>query len=169
MKNSILSIVGITAVTTIMTLIFYNPLTDYYRYTVPIKNSEIVSEYTHVDSFPIEGINHTRIDTIFDLTLIDNQTIKLQFRNYGPFLPPWPIKDFEDFEREFNIGDSFVTHCWQDPDNTSHLTFFQFNGTRQVDGELFIDLIHGTASSKELIPCNYPQIIDYSTNVFELR
>jgi hypothetical protein len=147
----------------------YNTLTDHYRYTSPIKNSEIYFETKHVDSFPIKGINDTFSDSMFDITLIDAQTIKINFRNHGK-LPPWTINNFEDFEREFNIGESFVIHCREDVMNsTSYLSVFQFNETRQIKQGILIDFIHTDASSNAFIPCNYPQIVDYSTNIFELK
>ena len=169
MKNSILIIVGIITVATVMIPLNYNALTDHYRYTAPIKNSEIYHDYTHVDSFTFEGINDTHLDNMFDVVLIDTQTVKISFRNHGK-LPPWLINNFEDFEREFSVGENFVTHCQEEVEkSSSYFTIFQFNGTRQVKENLFVDFIHASASSKKLIPCNYPQIVDYSTNVFELR
>ena len=168
MKNSILLIVGIIAVATVMIPFNYNALTDRYRYTIPIKNSEIYHDITHVDSFSFEGINDTFSDKLFDITLINAQTVKISFRDHGK-LPPWPINNFEDFKREFGIGDRFVTHCQEDTGNsTTYLSIFQFNGTRQTKQDLFIDFIHAEASSNAFIPCNYPQIVDYSTNIFEL-
>ncbi len=169
MKNSILLIVGIIAIVTVVIPLNYNALTDHYTYTAPIKNSKIYPNYTHVDSPLFKGINDTFSEKLIDITLIDAQTVKINFRNDGE-LPPWPINDFEDFEREFGVGDSFVTRCQEDAkDSTSYLTILQFNGTRQIKEDIFADFIHADASSKALIPCNYPQIVDYSTNIFELN
>lgn len=169
MKNLLLLIIGIVAIATVMIPLNYNSLTDHYRYIAPIKNSEIYYETKHVDTFPFKGINDTFSDSMFDIMLTDAQTVKIGFRNHGK-LPPWSIKNFEDFEREFNVGDSFITHCRENTQkSSSHLSVFQFNGTRQIKQDILVDFIHADASSKEFIPCNYPQIVDYSTNIFELR
>ncbi len=168
MKNSILSIVGIIAAVTVLIPIFYNPLTDHYRYTAPIKNSDLVANYTHVDSFPFEGMDDTFEDNMFDISLVDSETVEISFRSHGKLLS-WQTVDFEDFERDFGIGENFVTRCQEDKDKSvSYLTIFEFNGTRQINGQMFVDFIHAEAVSKVPIPCDYPQIVDYSTNVFEL-
>ncbi len=109
MKNSILLIAGIVTVAAVMIPVFYNPLTDYYKYTVPIKNSEISPDSPHPHSTTFVRMNHTLSRELMDLTLLDEQTIKISFR-IPEELPPYPINHFEDFEREFTIGDSFVIY-----------------------------------------------------------
>ena len=170
MKNLILLILGIVAVATVMLPLNYNLLTDHYRYTIPIENSYIYPNYTHIDSFQFEGINDTFTKhSMFDISLIDKQTIKISFRNHEKNIPSYPINNFKDFEREFDVGDNFATNCQENlKESTNHLSIFEFNGTRETKQGLMVDLVHAEGSTDGLIPCNYPQIVDYSTNAFEL-
>ena len=169
MKNLILLVLGIVAVATVMLPLNYNLLTDYYKYTIPIKNSYIYPNFTHIDSFQFKRINDTVAHQIFDISLIDKQTVKISFRNYGDYLPPYPINDFEDFERVFKVGDNFVGGCKENlKESTTYLTIFQFNGTREREHDLMVDLVHADGIPDVFIPCNYPEIVDYSINAFEI-
>lgn len=87
MKNSILLIVGIIAAAAVMIPLNYNALTDHYRYAVPLKNSHVFHETTHVDIFSFAGFNDTFSDNMYDITPLDAQTVKISFRNHGK-LPP---------------------------------------------------------------------------------
>ena len=167
MKNILLLIIGIIGVATVMFPIFYYPLTDYYTYKAPIKNSIIVPKFTHVDTVFHSDINYKSEHPLFDISIIDDDTIKVSFRNHGN-IPEYGIRDFEDFERKINVGDMFVVHCQEDR-SYSYLTIYQFDGIKKFNKGIFVYLIHGGAESKVLIPCDYPHIVDYSINAFDLR
>ena len=80
MKNILLLIIGIIGVATVMFPIFYYPLTDYYTYKAPIKNSIIVPKFTHVDTVFHSDINYKSEHPLFDISIIDDDTIKVSFR-----------------------------------------------------------------------------------------
>ena len=141
---------------------------DYEKYVIPMKQyGKIDPSPTHVDWIPVYRENPHYFGLISHITLLDDESIRVRFEG-GRELLPFGYYPAFTYEETYHKGDNFVVLCIQS-ENRTFFSLYEYNGTVKKDGRLFITMIHGHAEILQYLPCDFPQVLKHSKNIFSLE
>lgn len=145
----------------------YNNVT----YTIPLKNAKFDVNDGHYDYLPLGHVSGMNSMERFDL--LPNGDVLITFgsnsENYRP--PSGRLPEFSHTQT-FKTNDTFVPVCsgtiLQEP-YPPGIQAIKYLGPMEIDGETQLVFWHESATLQQEIPCSYPEIIQSSLNLWELR
>lgn len=160
----------------------YKTIHDYTTYTVPMKNAVFDEQGGHYDYLQIN--KHPNMMSMEKIELQKDNSINVIFgqNNYQWYPSGYkPIPEFT-YEHNFKMNDTFVVLCTnigkdgyadQFPDLSKpylpSLGIVKYLGVHEVEDKKFLLFWHETASVQVDMPCDYPEIIRYSPNLWDIK
>ena len=175
-------IISVIVVTVLLFSINYQYIYDYVTYTVPMKNASFERDVGHYDYIPL---NSTKgMMSMEKILLMDNEKILVKFNqnNYQLYSSGYkPIPVF-DYIATFQKGDTFAILCSNigkdgyvdmttdlDRPWLPGLGIVKYLGLYHVEDIIVFLFWHTSATVEVDMPCDYPEIIRHSINLWEIQ
>ena len=136
------------------------------KYRLPMSDHGVVDkDVMHLDFVPLKG-NQSIMGLATKIDLLNDQGIRVRFEG-GRTLLPWGYFPPFTYEQTYQKGESFATICVKNERGTS-LSMFEYYDILNRNGEDWVVLIHADAFTQKYMPCDFPQVITHTRNVFPL-
>jgi len=180
--NKLFFVVSAIVVGLLLIGLNYKTIHDYATYTVPMKNVVFDKQGGHYDYLQIN--KNPNMMAMEKIELQKDNSINVIFgQNNYQWSPSGykPIPEFT-YEHNFKINDTFVVLCTnigkdgyadQFPDLQKpylpSLGIVKYLGIHEVEHKKFLLFWHETASVQVDMSCDYPEIIRYSPNLWDIK
>ena len=168
MSNKLL-IIGVILVATTLIPLSFESLYNYSMYVALIKNVDLLETepIAHVDAIPLdedtrgpaplEKFEYNKEDETLTVTFSGGHV-----NTIGKTIT---IPDFK-YTQNFQINQTFAFRCIEFEDNT-FVGFYKFLGVEKIRDEDHILLWHYEGETRNLMQCNYPEIIKNSIDLVD--
>ena len=131
---------------------------DYVYFEVPIRNAIPTERFAHVYLVPVNQTVHPyTIQTITHDPRSD--TITVTFK--GGTHPVTMERAIFEHVETYSVNESFAFRC-DESEGGSYLAFYGYLGVEKKNGTDYLRLLHYDGTTREPMPCVYPNVIIHS-------